>query len=115
MATVVSCLGCERFVHTSDGECPFCGTSRPIKPVVLRRPHLARAAIVALALTGCAPVYGGPPPEILPPPSEEEETPAEVEEETPAVEEETSAEDETPELDDVEQVAPPYGAAPPEQ
>ena len=114
MSTVVSCAGCERFVRTTDPECPFCGAARTPRTVSLRRSELARAAIVALALTGCgggaAPVYGGPPPET--PSPEGSSTTEGAETETPELEAEEESEPNDEEFEESPPV-PIYGAPAP--
>lgn len=108
MTAVVACAGCERFVRASDGECPFCGTGRDARPITLKRPNMARAAIVALALAGgcssAAPVYGGPPPE-TPPPAETEGDSTDEPEDTDEAEPEPE--------DEMEPPVPVYGGPPP--
>ncbi|MFT5357738.1 MAG: hypothetical protein ACI9KE_004975 [Polyangiales bacterium] len=113
MITVVSCAGCERFVRASDSECPFCGTERNARSLTLRRPHVARVAMVAMALAGgcggTAPVYGGPPPETAPPSDEESDSTSED------VEAEDEAEEGAEEGIESGAPAPIYGAAPPQE
>ena len=70
MATVVSCDGCARFVRSLDSECPFCGAHRTPQKLSLHAPRVARAALVAMAISGCGekappvsivqPAYGAP-------------------------------------------------------
>ncbi|MFK8000864.1 MAG: hypothetical protein AB8H86_14800 [Polyangiales bacterium] len=114
--TVVACAGCERFVRASESECPFCGTGRNALPITLKRPNMARAAIVALALAGgcssAAPVYGGPPPETPPTEPEQDSTDEGSTEEGSTDEPESEAEPQV----EVEQTPPrpAYGGPPPE-
>ena len=67
MATLVSCTECERFVRSTERTCPFCSAALTPRSVSLPRRHVARAAMVTLALAGgCAesmPLYGAPPTE----------------------------------------------------
>lgn len=56
MSSLVPCFGCDRFVRATDAQCPFCGTTREVVLPRSARKHVARAAMLAVAMAsapGC--------------------------------------------------------------
>ena len=54
MAALLPCTNCDRFVRNNETQCPFCNSELQPRVVKSGRRHVARAAMVALALGGCA-------------------------------------------------------------